>query len=69
MRGVILILAVRLSGALFLWLFQCCANLTNWSHLEQYTSQAIDDNTPPRLDRVWEDTYDQVTHIKDTVGS
>ena len=39
---------------------QCYEHLTQWNNLYKCTVTSIDDNQPPSLDKVWEDTYFQV---------
>ena len=42
---------------------QCYEQLTKWPQLEQAVMVNVDDNDPPRLDNIWEDTYCQVYPI------
>ena len=39
---------------------QCCHQLTEWQDLEKAVTVNIDDATPPRLDKIWEDDYNMV---------
>ena len=38
---------------------QCCANLAQWENLETFSTESIDDNSPPNLNKMWEDSYYQ----------
>ena len=42
---------------------QCCANLAQWENLETFSTESIDDNSPPNLNKMWEDSYYQVIKI------
>ena len=39
---------------------QCCANLSQWENLETFSTENIDDKSPPDLNKMWEDSYYQV---------
>ena len=39
---------------------QCYEHLTKWPELEKAVMVNVDDNDPPRLDKIWEDSYHQV---------
>ena len=40
---------------------QCFANLTQWENLEKFSVLNIDDSESPDLDKVWTDTFLQVS--------
>lgn len=42
---------------------QCYEQLTKWPELEQAVMVNVDDNDPPSLDKIWEDSYRQVSTI------
>lgn len=44
-------------------LLQCYEQLTKWPELEQAVMVNVDDNDPPSLDKIWEDSYRQVSTI------
>jgi hypothetical protein len=41
--------------------FQCFDHLTQWSNLEEFTVTSVDDSDNPNLEKVWDDTYFQVS--------
>ena len=46
---------------MFLFYLQCFANLTQWENLERFSSLNIDDNDPPDLDKIWTNSFYQVS--------
>ncbi|CAH1795603.1 unnamed protein product [Owenia fusiformis] len=42
---------------------QCYDHLTQWQKLQEVSTEQIDDNDPPRLDNIWDDTYYQEYYL------
>nr|XP_006812077.1 PREDICTED: DNA-dependent protein kinase catalytic subunit-like [Saccoglossus kowalevskii] len=48
---------------------QCYEQLTDWQKLEQASTINIDDNDPPDLDKIWDDTYYQEHYLPYVIKS
>ncbi|XP_065898419.1 DNA-dependent protein kinase catalytic subunit-like isoform X2 [Dysidea avara] len=44
-------------------LLNCYEHLTKWPELEKAVMVNVDDNDPPRLDKIWEDSYHQEQYL------